>query len=105
MMMSAFGSSARFIIGPVSILEIVPRNQGGYKTMQSLEPVINYLVDPNSGLKQVMTEFLNAVMLFEAYLQSGALPYERTSQRKAHRNGTRPRTIKTRVGEITLDKP
>jgi putative transposase len=45
--------------------------------MQSLEPVINYLVDPNSGLKQVITEFLNAVMLFEAYLQSGALPYER----------------------------
>jgi hypothetical protein len=30
--------------------------------------------DPNSGLKQVITEFLNAVMLFEAYLQSGALP-------------------------------
>jgi transposase-like protein len=73
--------------------------------MQSLEPVINYLVDPNSGLKQVMTEFLNAVLLFEAYLQSGALPYERTSQRKAHRNGTRPRTLKTRVGEITLEKP
>jgi len=73
--------------------------------MQSLEPVINYLVDPNSGLKQVMTEFLNAVMLFEAYLQSGALPYERTHQRKAHRNGTRPRTLKTRIGEIALDKP
>lgn len=73
--------------------------------MQSLEPVINYLVDPNSGLKQVMTDFLNAVMLFEAYLQSGALPYERTHQRKAHRNGTRPRTLKTRIGEITLDKP
>ena len=73
--------------------------------MQSLEPIINYLVDPNSGLKQVMTDFLNAVMLFEAYLQSGALPYERTHQRKAHRNGTRPRTLKTRIGEITLDKP
>jgi len=73
--------------------------------MQSLEPVINYLVDPNSGLKQVMTEFLNAVVLFEAYLQSGALPYERTHQRKAHRNGMRPRTLKTRIGEITLDKP
>jgi putative transposase len=73
--------------------------------MQSLEPVINYLVDPNSGLKQVITEFLNSVMLFEAYLQSGALPYERSPQRKAHRNGTRPRTLKTRVGELTLDKP
>ena len=73
--------------------------------MQPLEPVINYLVDPNSGLKQVITEFLNAVMLFEAYLQSGALPYERSPQRKAHRNGTRSRTLKTRVGELTLNKP
>jgi putative transposase len=73
--------------------------------MQSLEPVINYLVDPNGGLKQVIIEFLNAVMQYEAYLQSGALPYERGPQRKAHRNGTRPRTLKTRVGEITLDKP
>ncbi len=72
--------------------------------MQSLEPVINYLVDPNSGLKQVITEFLNAVMLHEADLQNGALPYERCPQRKAHRNGTRPRTLKTRVGEITLDQ-
>ena len=64
--------------------------------MQPLELVINYLVDvpieigtlspqvkdPNSGLKQVITEFLNAVMLFEAYLQSGALPYERSPQRR-----------------------
>jgi transposase-like protein len=73
--------------------------------MQSLEPVINYLVDPNGGLKQVIIEFLNAVMQYEAYLQSGALPYERDPQRKAHRNGTRSRTLKTRVGEITLDKP
>ena len=73
--------------------------------MQPLEPVINYLVDPNSGLKQVITDFLNAVMLFEAYLQSGALPYERSPHRKAHRNGTRQRTLKTRVGEIILNKP
>jgi len=61
--------------------------------------------DPNSGLKQVITEFLNAVMLFETYLQSGALFYERSAQRKAHRNGTRSRTLKTRVRELILDKP
>jgi len=73
--------------------------------MDSLEPIINYLVDPNSGLKQLLTEFLNAVMQFEAYQQSGALPYERCPQRVAHRNGTRPRTLKTRVGEIELEKP
>jgi len=52
--------------------------------MEPLEPIVNYLVDPNSGLKQVITEFLNAVMLFEAYLQSNALPYERSPQRRAH---------------------
>ena len=73
--------------------------------MQSLEPVINYLADPNGGLKQVIIEFLNAVMQYEAYQQSGALPYERDPERKAHRNGTRSRTLKTRVGKITLDKP
>ena len=73
--------------------------------MVSLEPIIDYLVDPNSGLKQLLIEFLNAVMQYEAYQQSGALPYERGPQRKAHRNGTRPRSLKTRVGEITLDKP
>ena len=73
--------------------------------MESLEPIINYLVDPNSGLKQVITEFLNAVMQYEAYQQSGVLPYERSPQRKAHRNGIRSRTLKSRVGEITLEKP
>jgi transposase-like protein len=73
--------------------------------MDSLEPIINYLVDTNSGLKQVITEFLNAVMQYEAYQQSGVLPYERSPQRKAHRNGTRSRTLKSRVGEITLEKP
>ena len=73
--------------------------------MESLEPIINYLVDPNGGLKLVITEFLNAVMQYEAYQQSGVLPYERSPQRKAHRNGTRSRTLKSRVGEIILEKP
>jgi transposase-like protein len=73
--------------------------------MDQFEPIINYLVDPNSGLRQVITEFLRAVMQYEAYQQIGALPYERTPERKAHRNGTRPRTLKSLAGEITLDKP
>jgi len=62
--------------------------------MNQFEPIINYLVDPKSGLRQVITEFLKAVMQYEAYQQIGALPYERTPERKAHRNGTRPRTLK-----------
>jgi transposase-like protein len=73
--------------------------------MEPYELLANYLIDPNSGLKQLLTDFLNLVMKVEAYQQSGAVPYERNDQRKAHRNGTRKRSLKTRFGELTLDKP
>ena len=73
--------------------------------MDPYDPVVNYLIDPNSGLKQLLTYFLNLVMKYEAYEQSGVAPYERSDQRKAHRNGTRKRSLKTRFGELSLDKP
>jgi len=41
----------------------------------------------------------------EALEQLGAEPYQRTKTRKAHRNGYKGRSLKTRVGEITLQKP
>jgi putative transposase len=41
----------------------------------------------------------------EALNQIQALPYERTGQRKARRNGTRKRSLKTIHGEVILDKP
>jgi len=44
-------------------------------------------------------------MRFEAEKQIQARPYERTGKRRAHRNGTRPRLLKTIHGEIELDKP
>ncbi len=52
-----------------------------------------------------MTYFLNLVMQLEAIQQSGAEPYQRSESRKAHRNGYKERSLKTRVGEITLKKP
>lgn len=65
----------------------------------------DYLVDPQSGLKSIITWFLNLVMQFEADQQAGADRYERNDNRRAHRNGTVKRTLKSRVGELTLDKP
>jgi putative transposase len=56
-------------------------------------------------MKQVLTWFLNQVMQQEALNQIQALPYERTGQRKARRNGTRKRSLKTIHGEVILDKP
>ena len=40
--------------------------------MEPYELVINYLVDPNGGLKQLLTNFLNFAMQFEVYQQTGA---------------------------------
>ena len=36
----------------------------------------------------------------EAQLQAGAMHYERTSSRKAHGNGYRNRSLKTRYGTL-----
>jgi len=56
-------------------------------------------------LKKLLTWFLNLVMQLEAMEQIDAEPYERADSRKAHRNGYKERTLKTRVGELTLKKP
>ena len=40
---------------------------------------------------------------FDRFL--GAAPYERTPERRGQRNGTYPRTLKTRVGSLTLAIP
>ena len=39
----------------------------------------------------------------QKYLQAGR--YERTPERSGHANGYKPKTVKTRLGEITFDMP
>ena len=65
----------------------------------------HYLIDNKQGMIQLLTGFLNQVMQTEAEEQAGAARYERTDGRKAHRNGYKDRSLKTRVGELTLQKP
>ena len=73
--------------------------------MIPIEMLEDYLVDQEEGLKRLMTWFLNLVMQLEAMEQIDAEPYERTDSRKAHRNGYKERTLKTRMGELRLKKP
>lgn len=73
--------------------------------MIPLEYIEDYLIDRNDGTKNVLTWFLNQVMQQEAQNQIKAQPYERTEKRKAQRNGTRKRSLKTIHGDIVLDKP
>ena len=73
--------------------------------MNTPELIEDYLIDRNEGMKNVITWFLNQVMQQEALNQIQALPYERTGQRKARRNGIRKRSLKTLHGKVILDKP
>ena len=65
----------------------------------------DYFIDQEDGLKKLLTWFLNLVMQFEAMEQIDAEPYQRVRSRKAYRNGYKERSLKTRVGELTLKKP
>jgi Transposase, Mutator family. len=73
--------------------------------MEVLDLLQDYLVDQEEGMKSLLTWFLNLVMQLEALQQAGAEPYQRIDARKVYRNGYKKRSLKTRVGEITLQKP
>ena len=65
----------------------------------------DYLIDRKEGMRKLTASLLNEVMQLEAEKQIQARRYERTGKRRAHRNGTRPRSLKTIHGEVELDKP
>lgn len=57
------------------------------------------------GVPELMRVLINNIMQIERakYLQAGE--YERTEDRKGHANGYKPKTVKTRIGEITFAIP
>jgi transposase-like protein len=57
------------------------------------------------GLPDLVRLLVNEAMQIERenYLQ--AKPYERSEERQGHANGYKPKTVKTRVGEVTFDVP
>ncbi len=65
----------------------------------------DYLVDNKDGMRKLTVWLLNEVMQQEALNQIQAQPYERTGRRRARRNGTRKRSLKTIHGDVILDKP
>jgi len=69
------------------------------------EIISSFLKDSKDGKKDLMEWFLNSVMEEEARMQVSSLPYERTENRKGHRNGSRTRTLKTVDGKLELKKP
>lgn len=58
-----------------------------------------------AGLRRVVEAVVQAVMAEEVQRHLGAAPHERSDGRRGHRNGHKPRTLKTRVGELELSVP
>lgn len=56
-------------------------------------------------LKSMIEVIARRVMQEEVTAHLGADPHERTEERRGHRNGYKPRTFKTRVGELSLKIP
>jgi len=57
------------------------------------------------ALKSSVEALVRQVLEEEVALYLGAQPYERTQERRGSRNGTKPRTMKTCVGELRFDVP
>ena len=56
-------------------------------------------------LPELIRIVINAAMQAERQQYLGAAPYQHSPDRQGHANGYKPKTVKTRVGEITLDIP
>ena len=63
------------------------------------------LLDDAGFLKEVLERVLQEWLEAEMTEHVGAAPYERAAGRKGHRNGHKPRTLRTRVGTLNLLVP
>jgi transposase-like protein len=57
------------------------------------------------GLAKVLEILFNNALLIEREKHIGASPYERSEGRKTYANGFKPKTMQTRLGELTLAVP
>src|ERR671921_750093 len=62
------------------------------------------LEDPNF-LREIVERVLQEMLEAEMTEHIGAAPYERSATRSGHRNGYKPRTLRTRVGTLNLLVP
>src|ERR687897_1236456 len=63
------------------------------------------LIDDADFLREIVQRVLQEVLEAEMTEHVGAAPHERTAGRKGHRNGYKPRALRTRVGTLNLLVP
>lgn len=57
------------------------------------------------GLPEALTALINEAMRLERERHLGVGPYERSDARRGYANGYKPKTVRTRVGELDLAVP
>jgi transposase-like protein len=67
--------------------------------------MLSSLMTEKGGFAELLEMMLNQVLEAQVSEQIGADRYQRTEDRGAYRNGSRPRQLVTRVGPITLRIP
>lgn len=73
---------------------------GGFQEL--LELLVEHGFD---GMAQAMQTLVNEAMKLERSQVLAARPYERTPERRGYANGFKPKTVRTRVGELQLAVP
>jgi putative transposase len=63
------------------------------------------LLDDPTFLREIVERVVQQLLEAEMTEHIGAVPYERSSVRTGHRNGYKPRTLRTRVGTLNLLVP
>ena len=69
------------------------------------ELVQQILLDDPEFLRRIVERALQQLLEAEITEHIGAAPYQRTESRKGHRNGYKPRKLKSRVGTLELFVP
>jgi transposase-like protein len=67
--------------------------------------LVEGLFKEKAVLPALLAAVCRAAMEQEVAAHVGAAPHERSDTRRGHRNGTKPRTLLTRVGQLELDVP
>jgi transposase-like protein len=70
-----------------------------------VESMQEALLDDPTFLEEIVERVLQELLEAEMTQHVGAAPYERSERRTGHRNGYKPRTLRTRVGTLNLLVP
>lgn len=74
-------------------------------SIDQIGDLLHELFSNRQGLQRLLETVVNIGMREQAALHVGAAEHERSDSRRGYRNGTKPRKLKTRLGELELLVP